>query len=80
MNVKLLAGSFFNDANGESNKNFLIINQQAVKKFHFKSDLDAINQEFIFQPDSSRKIIIGVVKDYNHQDLFQAIGPLASYV
>ena len=77
MNVKLLAGSSFNEANGESNKNFLIINQQAVKKFQFKSELDAINQEVIFQPDSSRKIIIGVVKDYNHQDLFQAIGPLA---
>jgi len=77
MNVKLLAGSFFNEANGESNKNFLIINQQAVKKFQFKSELDAINQEVIFQPDSSRKIIIGVVKDYNHQDLFQAIGPVA---
>ena len=77
MNVKLLAGSSFNEANGESNKNFLIINQQAVKKLQFKSELDAINQEVIFQPDSSRKIIIGVVKDYNHQDLFQAIGPLA---
>ena len=77
MNVKLLAGSFFNEANGGSNKNFLIINQQAVKKLQFKSDLDAINQEVIFQPDSSRKIIIGVVKDYNHQDLFQAIGPVA---
>jgi putative ABC transport system permease protein len=77
MNVKLLAGSSFNEANGESNKNFVIINQQAVKKFQFKSELDAINQEVIFQPDSSRKIIIGVVKDYNHRDLFQAIGPLA---
>ena len=77
MNIKLLAGSFFNEANGESNKNFLIINQQAVRKLQFKSALDAINQEVIFQPDSSRKIIIGVVKDYNHQDLFQAIGPVA---
>jgi len=76
MNLKLLAGSSFKEANGESNKNFLIINQQAVKKLQFKSELDAINQEVIFQPDSSRKIIIGVVKDYNHQDLFQAIGPL----
>jgi putative ABC transport system permease protein len=77
MNVKLLAGSSFKAEHGQSNKNFLIINQQAVKELHFRSELDAINQEVIFQPDSSRKIIIGVVKDYNHQDLFQAIGGVA---
>ena len=42
MNLKLLAGSFFVDKNGESNKNFIVINQQAVQKFQFNSDLDAI--------------------------------------
>ena len=77
MNVKLLAGSFFADKNGESNKNFIVINQQAVQKFQFNSDMDALNQEIIFQGDSSRRTIIGVVKDYNHNDLFQAIKPMA---
>ena len=38
MNMKLLAGSFFVDKNGESNKNFIVINEQAVQKFQFDSD------------------------------------------
>src|SRR5918993_1366909 len=77
MDVEILAGSFFVDKNGESNKNFIVINQQAVEKFHFDSDLDALNQEVIVQHDSSRRTIIGVVKDYNHNDLFQGIKPMA---
>ena len=77
MDVDILVGSFFVDKNGESNKNFIVINQQAVQKFHFDSDLDALNQEVIVQHDSSRRTIIGVVKDYNHNDLFQAIKPMA---
>jgi putative ABC transport system permease protein len=77
MKVKLLAGSFFKEANGQSNKNFIVINQRAVRALHFNSEVDAINQEIILQHDSSRVTIIGVVKDYNHRDLFQAIGPMA---
>lgn len=77
MDIKLLAGSFFKEQNSESNKNFVIINQQAVKKLQFKSDWEAINQEIISEQDSSRKTIIGVVKDYHHNDLFRAIEPMA---
>lgn len=76
MKIKLAAGNFFKAENGESNRNFIVINQQAVKKFQFNSDLDAINQEVILQHDSSRRTIIGVVRDYNHQDLYDAIKPL----
>ena len=76
MNIPLLAGRFFKEENGESNKNFIVINHQAVEKFHFESDLDAVNQEIIFEHDSSRRTIIGVVKDYNHNDLVQAIKPM----
>jgi putative ABC transport system permease protein len=77
MDIKLLAGSFFKEQNSESNKNFVIINQQAVKKLQFNSDWEAINQEIILEQDSSRKTIIGVVKDYHHNDLFRAIEPMA---
>lgn len=77
MKIKLVAGNFFKAENGESNRNLIVINQQAVKKFQFNSDLDAINQEVILQRDSSQKTIIGVVQDYNHQDLYDAIKPMA---
>lgn len=76
MNIKLSAGNFFTEGNVESNRRSIVINQQAVKKFGFASDREAVNQEIIFQPDSSRKTIIGVVKNYNHKDLFYAISPM----
>jgi len=76
MKLELVAGSFFNADNGDANQNFIVINQQAVQKFHFNADRDALNQEVILQRDSSRRTIIGVVKDYNHQDLYDAIKPV----
>lgn len=76
MSIKLVAGKFFATENGKLNKSLIVINQQAVKKFGFVSDRDAINQEIIFQPDSTRRTIVGVVKDYNHKDLFDAITPM----
>jgi putative ABC transport system permease protein len=72
-----LAGKFFEAERGESNKNFIVINQQAARQLQFKTDPDAINQEIILEQDSSRRTIIGVVKDYNHRDLFRAISPMA---
>lgn len=75
MKIRLVAGNFFKAENGESNKSFIVINQQAAKEFRFNSELDAINQEVILH-DSSRRTIIGVVRDYNHQDLYDAIKPM----
>lgn len=77
MKITLVAGNFFKAEHGESNRNFIVINEQAVKKLHFNSALDAINQEVILQRDSSRRTIVGVVRDYNHQDLYDAIKPMA---
>jgi putative ABC transport system permease protein len=76
MDIRLSAGNFFAQGNDQINHSFIVINQQAVKKLGFVSDADAINQELIFQRDSSRRTIIGVVKDYNHKDLFNAITPM----
>ena len=77
MEVGLVAGKFFNVENGNSNKNFIVINEQAVKILHYENPVDAVGQEIIYQTDSSRKQIIGVVKDYNHSQLFSKIDPLA---
>ncbi len=77
MEVALVAGSFFSADQGKSNRNFIIINEQAVKALHYDTPLDALGEEVIYQNDSTRKVIIGVVKDYNHSQLFQKISPLA---
>jgi putative ABC transport system permease protein len=77
MEVDLIAGKFFSEALGQSNKNFMVINNEAVKKFGYATPLDAIGQELFSRYDSARKTIIGVVQDYNHRDLTRSISPLA---
>jgi putative ABC transport system permease protein len=73
----LLAGRFFSAADGASNKNFIVINEKSVETFHLGSPGEAIRQEILSKQDSSRKQIIGVVKDYNHQLLMEKIDPMA---
>jgi putative ABC transport system permease protein len=77
MEVDLLAGKFFSAENGKSNGGFVVINQQALKVLNYTSATDALGEEIIYQSDSSRKQIIGVVRDYNHSQLFTEIAPLA---
>lgn len=77
MQVGLIAGRFFTAENGIGNKNFIIINERALKTLQFNNPTDALGEEIIYQSDSTRKQIIGVVKDYNHSQLFSEIAPLA---
>lgn len=77
MGIPLVAGRFFNEEAGESNKKFIVLNEKGVEAFHFKTPHDAIGQEIIAQRDSSRMQIIGVVKNYNHQILMESMEPLA---
>ena len=76
LEVSLVAGKFFGVESGDNNKNFIVINEEAVKTLHFKTPHDAVGEELIAQSDSSRKTIIGVVKNYNHGLLFHEIEPL----
>lgn len=76
LDISLVTGKYFSTENGASNKNFVVLNEKAVNAFHFKSAMDALGQEIILQKDSSRKQIIGVVKDYNHQMLMEDMKPL----
>lgn len=77
MQVDLVAGKFFATENGVGNKNFVVINERALKVLQYNNPTEALGKELIFQSDSTRKQIIGVVKDYNHSQLFSEIAPLA---
>ena len=77
MRVPLVAGRDFDPAAGESNRNFVIINEQAVQKLSLKTPHDAIGETIYSSDDSARYQIIGVVKDYNHHILLEKISPLA---
>jgi putative ABC transport system permease protein len=76
MELKLLAGKFFQAEEGESNKNFVIINEAAVRKLKFESAHDAIGEPIMFMNDSTSKIIKAVVANYNHRDLTREIAPM----
>lgn len=77
LNLELIAGENFKTNAGETSKTQMIINEEAVRKFQFKSPHDALGAYIYAEYDSSRFEVIGVVKDYNHQVLIQRIGPMA---
>lgn len=77
MKVELVAGEYFRPESGIGNKNFIVLNEEAVKAFHYRSAIDAIGQQLIYQPDSMPKTVIGVVRNYNHQFLMAEIAPMA---
>ncbi|MCW5911625.1 MAG: ABC transporter permease [Cyclobacteriaceae bacterium] len=76
MNLQLLAGRFFKAGATETNKDYVVINEQAVTKFNLGTPQDAIGQELIQEHDSLKRTIIGVVAGYHHRDLTQQIIPL----
>lgn len=77
MELKLVTGKFFMAEQEASNKDYIVINEEAVKKLQYESPVDAVGEELISQSDSTRKTIIGVVANYNHRSLFQAMSSLA---
>jgi putative ABC transport system permease protein len=77
MQVEIIAGKHFQHENSIGNKNFIVINEEAVAAFHFKSSAEAIGQELVYRADSSRKVITGVVKNYNHNSLMSKVEPMA---
>ncbi len=77
MKLALVAGSFFNGDNLESNKNLVVINEEAARSLQYQTPVDAIGQQLVYRPDSTVKTIVGVVRDYNHQALLNKIEPMA---
>lgn len=77
MELSLMTGRFFSAEHGASNKNFIVINEAAVDKFLFESAEAALGQELHHREDSSRSVIIGVVKNYNHEMLMEKLTPMA---
>lgn len=77
MKLSLRTGNYFQAEHGASNKNFIVLNEAAVEAFHFASPEEAVGQELITREDSTRRVIIGVVKNYNHEMLMEKLTPMA---
>jgi putative ABC transport system permease protein len=76
LGITLIAGRNFDSTGPEHNKNSILLNEEAVKNFHFATPQDAVG-EFIYKTgDSSRAEIIGVVKNYNHQMMVLGLRPM----
>jgi putative ABC transport system permease protein len=76
MELKILAGEFFQAGQGESNQNFVVINESALQELEFENARDAIGEPVVFMNDSSSKVVKGVVANYNHRNLISAITPM----
>ncbi len=62
LNLELIAGENFQPDAGETAKQLMIINEEAVRKFQFKSPHDALGAYIYAEHDSSRFQVIGVVR------------------
>ncbi|MEI9919451.1 MAG: ABC transporter permease [Bacteroidota bacterium] len=77
LELPMAAGKFFDAEHGESNRNFIVLNETAAKAFHFETPIDALGAQLLFVQDSAMLTVIGVVKDYNHEALFSKLEPMA---
>jgi putative ABC transport system permease protein len=75
MDLKLIAGRFFTA--GDKDKNYIVINKSGATKMFYENPQDAIGAELIFEHDSTKRTVIGVVGDYNHRDLTREISPMS---
>jgi len=77
LQLSLVAGRGFDTDRPSSNADKIILNEEAVKAMHYQSPQEAIGQEVLYEEDSTRKTIVGVLKNYNHQILISNISPMA---
>jgi putative ABC transport system permease protein len=76
MQLNLVAGEFFNPEKKTANLNFIVINEAAATKLNFKTPQEAVGESMILLNDTTTKIILGVVGNYNHRDLTRQIAPM----
>ena len=77
MKLHLIAGRNFDASAGESNKNFVLMNEESLTALHYANPTEALGQELILDSDSSKVEIIGVLKSYRHRLLFDKQEPMA---
>jgi putative ABC transport system permease protein len=76
LNIKFLSGGNFDAAEEGERERHVVLNEQALKLFHFADPVSAVGQA-IYTDDSVMLTVIGVVKDFNFRPLSYQIGPLA---
>lgn len=76
--LPLIVGQNFN-SNPQLNRQHILINESAVRKFGFKSSEDAQEKTILVgreDVEENRYKIVGIVKDYHHQSLKELKEPI----
>ncbi|MCK5078082.1 MAG: ABC transporter permease [Calditrichia bacterium] len=76
LELKLLYGKNFPQITTSGNEKFVIINETAAKSFGFDKPSNALEQSITFD-GKKFLIIIGILKDFSHQNFDSPIAPLA---
>jgi putative ABC transport system permease protein len=71
--IRLIAGRNFSK-DFPSDKNAVILNEEAIKQLGFESAEKALNQKITFRDSLT---IVGIVADYHHEGLQKKIQPMA---
>jgi putative ABC transport system permease protein len=77
LDIRKVAGRLFSKAFPSDTINSMILNEEGVKKFQFKSADDAIGKwvAFDWNGEQQRFNIVGIVKDFHFKDLHSAVEP-----
>ena len=77
LNIHAIAGRLFSrDFTGDAANNGVVLNQTAVRTLGFRSPEEAIGQKVLnsWQGNLNTFLVVGVVKDFNFEDLHLPIG------
>ena len=77
LNIKLLAGRYFSKDFPADTNYRMVLNERCIKQLEFKSAQEAVGKkvDIDWQGQTYKWEIIGVVKDFNFQDLHSPIEP-----
>lgn len=77
LDIKKVSGRMFSKAFPSDTINSMILNEEGVKRFQFKSPSDAIGKwvAFDWNGEQQKFNIVGIVKDFHFKDLHSAVEP-----
>ncbi|MFC3199635.1 hypothetical protein ACFOET_18605 [Parapedobacter deserti] len=76
MKLEFVADGNFHASSPSSDERYLLVNEQAVKGLGLKTPTDAVGQE-VWINDTTKLEIVGVLKDFNYENVGRPIMPLA---
>ncbi len=74
--LDLIAGNFFHHKEGNYRSHRVVLNEEAVRSFGW-TPASAIGHEIIYDQNEKPLTVVGVVKNFHFNSLFESIAPLS---